>query len=148
MAQRIHGPGLTKCPELTFHDDRWWCGAVERARGPYLDDVKLQLSIGAGCCCGLNTDRQNIPKPTPKQPAVDWKRAFQHLSVILGKQWVSGDMIFLIAMDLQNECGDDAADEFLALVLDNGDMLMPKTTETDTGYYAHDILVNKTGRRQ
>lgn len=133
LALRLYGSGSRgeRCPSLVYHDDRWWCKVIEHARGPLHEQYVAELYIGAGCCCGLNTDRQNIPTPEmldnpPVQGdskrrgarrragvPVDWKKAFDTLSESIGRQWVSGDMLFLISKSLEAETRPEVVLAFL-----------------------------------
>ena len=42
----------------------------------------------------------------------DWESAFKHLSAILGKQFLSGDCLYLVAMALRHHLGDEPAHVF------------------------------------
>lgn len=49
------------CPELRWHDDRYWCGLVEAADGQYRRDLMKDLAMGAGCPSTLfNTVRDTM----------------------------------------------------------------------------------------
>ena len=114
LALRLFG-GVERCPLLNYHDGRWWCGAVENARGPLREDYIKELDIGGGCCSNLNTDRQNIPHPihvVGLPDTVDWRRAFQGLCAALCKQMVSSDLIFNLSFALVDVAGFEAAEWF------------------------------------
>ena len=127
LAYRIHGGGLTRCPELTYHDGRWWCSAVERAVGPLADEYREGLYIGAGCCSALNSDRLKIP--TPEQVGwgkgekvadqTNWKGAFQSLCTIMGNEFLNPDLLTLMAVQLQRRSGPRVAKEFVHWVKEN-----------------------------
>ena len=48
------------------------------------------------------------PRSGDCKEEVDWKKAFQVLSASLSKQFVSGSVIYFIAMDVRNHVGEDA----------------------------------------
>lgn len=43
---------------------------------------------------------------------MDWKRNFRALSAILGSQFVGGDMLWLVAKELEHRLGEEVAHEF------------------------------------
>lgn len=50
------------CPELTYKDGRHWCGAILRMETESAKSLlKARLSVGAGCCAGLNSWRREKP---------------------------------------------------------------------------------------
>ena len=134
-AVRIYGNGIntTGCPALFHRDKRWWCKIVDHARGPLREQFVAELAIGAGCCSGLNTDRNRIPtpegvarrnsgkprirkaKPNPSTE-VDWQKAFKFLSASLGGHMVSGDLIYLIARSMEKAHGPRVTLEFLTVI--------------------------------
>jgi len=116
-AVRIHGP-VERCPELNYHDGRWWCGLIERAKGALRDRYVEDMAIGAGCCSSLfNQDRETIPTPDEcgwdeKPDPINWKRAFQQLCSGLGHTRMDGDKIDLLARWLEQQMGSKVAIEF------------------------------------
>ena len=57
---RVHGPIPGPCPSLTFDGERHWCGEVQQAPSSQKAALIDELSIGAGCCSALNSDRQTM----------------------------------------------------------------------------------------
>lgn len=56
-----------RCLALKWDGSRYWC---ELCRDPEKgEDRRKGLAIGDGCCCPLNSDRQNIPPPPPPEPS-------------------------------------------------------------------------------
>ena len=53
---RVHGP-VAPCPSLVFKDERYWCGEILKADGAEEQALMDDLSVGAGCCANLNSDR-------------------------------------------------------------------------------------------
>ena len=57
LGAQKHGPG-PDCPELVWNGERWRCQLIldneELKTNP---TINFDLAIGAGCCCGLNTER-------------------------------------------------------------------------------------------
>jgi len=49
-----------ECLELVYKDGRYWCGLVLNPPDHDADWWKNQLHVGAGCCCGLNSDRARL----------------------------------------------------------------------------------------
>jgi len=131
LAQRIYGGVLEKCPELVYRDGRWWCRAVENARGPLKRDYEEGVAIGGGCSSSLfNQDRKRIP--TPEEVAkrereargevepLDYHRMFQHVCRMLGDGFmVSGDALSLIAIHLDRTLGRREAEAFICAVREN-----------------------------
>jgi|10_taG_2_1085330.scaffolds.fasta_scaffold89448_1 hypothetical protein len=39
----------------------------------------------------------------------DWEHAYKHLSALLGRQFIGGDCLVLIAMDIRHNLGDEEA---------------------------------------
>jgi len=48
----VHGPGA-ECPSLVWKEGRYWCGEILKAEGEAREDLRRQLSVGAGCCMPL-----------------------------------------------------------------------------------------------
>jgi len=147
IAQRIHGSGITECPELQWNGSRWICGAVHRARGPLADQYRRELAIGAGCCCGLNDYRQRGYPPTPEElaPVVGFDpipRWVQFFIGQLGRNMVSPDVIYLILLSLRKRIADEEGDERANFVVReivrcfNG-----QRSEFDTGFIGDDVSV-------
>ena len=55
-SQRVYGI-VARCPALFYQGGRYWCRLCYETR------YREELAIGAGCCCGLNSWRDNIPPP-------------------------------------------------------------------------------------
>lgn len=50
IAQFVHGEDHpAPCPEMTFHDGRFWCGIIEKTDGAMRDFMVAYLGIGKGC---------------------------------------------------------------------------------------------------
>lgn len=132
MAVRIHGP-IEKCPELVYYDGRWWCRAIENARGPLADQYRQAVAIGGGCSSTLcNQDRVKIPTPEDiaqrerearggAEP-IDYRRLFHHVCRSLGQPFMmSGDGLYVIARQIQKDIGQREARAFLYAVRENRD---------------------------
>lgn len=50
----------TPCRGLVWDEKvgRYWCSLIREAKDA--EELKVELSIGAGCCCSLNTDRAMV----------------------------------------------------------------------------------------
>ena len=57
---RVNGSISGPCPSLVFDGERHWCGEVQKAEGSQKEALIEDLSIGAGCCSSLNSDRQEM----------------------------------------------------------------------------------------
>ena len=123
MIQRIHGHSLDKCPELVYHDGRWWCRAIEKATGPLASEYRSAVAIGGGCSSSLfNSDREKIPTPAEVEardtqdpfapPPVDYKGVFQFVASSMSRLFMSGDCAALLMIQLRNKYGPDVALEF------------------------------------
>ena len=120
LAFKLHGDGITRCPDLEYNDGVWRCGAVMRAEGPLEDQYREILHIGAGCCANINSDRQKIPTPAQVgwgdehkvSDQTDWKVAFQALAMSVGDQFVRPEFITLVSKSLQQHSGEAISKEF------------------------------------
>ena len=134
MAVRIYGRSLTgPCPELVYHDDRWWCRAIENARGPLRDHYEQDVAIGGGCSSSMfNQDREHIPTPFEIEKRaelsgqvegpLDYKRAFEIVcKQISGQFMLSGDGLWLVMHELETKMGKRARNAFVRAVRENRD---------------------------
>jgi hypothetical protein len=48
----------TRCPGLVWKETRYICQIIEDR--PEDDSLRIELAVGEGCCCGLNTWRRNV----------------------------------------------------------------------------------------
>jgi len=83
------------CPALIWDETnrRYWCKACKVA-GELGARYRAELYIGEGCCCGLNSDRKNIPSPA--KPVKNYSKEVQVLLKHLGGEWISGDALWLV----------------------------------------------------
>lgn len=119
-----------RCRKLRYDRTKgiWRCAVVELFPHYGTPD---NLAVGEGCCCALNSDRQRIPSPeecdwptgagyaTPALseavvftdvPRVDWRAAFKCLAERLGREFISSDVIYLVAMELESQGHPEAAE--------------------------------------
>ena len=66
------------------------------------------------------------PGPGDCKEEVDWKKAFQILSASLSRQFVSGSVIYLIAMDVKKQAGEEALSVMAEAVCLNRDRSVHK----------------------
>ncbi len=59
-----------------------------------------------------------------RRPEQDWKYNYRVLSAILGRQFVGGDMLRLLAIDIKRTLGEEAADEFMIHIASNRQSFM------------------------
>jgi len=61
LGQMWYGSEPTeRCPGLVWKKSRYVCKLIEEH--PNDDSLKKELSVGEGCCCGLNSWRRNVKK--------------------------------------------------------------------------------------
>ena len=92
------------CPSLYWNETRkrHLCRAVE---GDLIITNGEELDIGAGCCSPLNSWRNEVKNRIPERMAstafgemrdkIPFDKYFQEFVFILGKQWLSGDVVAL-----------------------------------------------------
>lgn len=112
-AVRLHGNGLNGCPELKWDGHRYWCNLC-RLPGKVGADYRRELAVGAGCCCGLNSDRWNIPPPQTEIPSQS-----PELFIVLralGCNFLSHDCLWLIFRQAEMELGRPGFAEYCMAV--------------------------------
>jgi len=73
LAYSKHGP-KPPCPELRYHDDRYWCGILEDAPKAAKIQYMESLAIGAGCSSSMcNTVRDLQIAKMKKKETTDGK---------------------------------------------------------------------------
>lgn len=107
LAFRVYG-NVTKCPSLIWDKEakRYWCKIIlDPIIGPKNMD---ELYIGAGCCCGLNTDRDNILPPEETATIASYQMAKETKILIakLANQMISGDILWLTFNSVAHELND------------------------------------------
>ena len=68
-------------------------------------------SAGAAAC---HSGTESASGSWSSVPETDWKRAFQTLSRLLGREMISSDVFYLVGSALATECGSEAAKELLS----------------------------------
>ena len=114
VSLRVHGP-VTACPSLVYRDERYFCGLCELP-GALGERYREELYVGAGCCCGLNTDRQSIPRPTEPLPKRIMDRQMRVFLHHLCRSFVSGDMLWLTINSASSELGKGWMEEALRVI--------------------------------
>jgi len=62
-----HGATGGRCKFLAYHDERWWCGLLDKMpEGPEKERTKHEMVIGAGCSSTLFNEWRDKP-PTPEE---------------------------------------------------------------------------------
>lgn len=97
---------------MSASDNASRADVVEHREGLLIDDVqsaegRIVPSNGSG----------GPPRPPrdgdgDRRPDKDWRYNFRALSAILGGQFVSGDLLYLVASELEHQIGTEAANEF------------------------------------
>ena len=119
VALRVHGNGITQCPELRWNNDRYTC-RLATLPGSLGDRYREELAIGAGCCCGLNDWRKDVKQrdlndanparhTAPSGPSIP--PMMQSFLAILGRQFISGDAIALICRGWKGQLIKDGMSE-------------------------------------
>lgn len=106
LALRIFG-NVTECPMLIWDENahRYWCDACRKG-GEVGARNRVELYIGEGCCCGLNSDRNNI-RPPEKATSNILSREAQILLAAIGREWISGDEIYFILERCKEKLGEE-----------------------------------------
>ena len=106
-SRRLYG-NAEVCPQLHWSDtdERYYCGLMTIG-GALGADYRKELHAGAGCCCGLNSWRQDVKKRTrgvreyrfPQIPSM-----FQAFLRAYGKEpFIGGDTTQLLLSSYRNE---------------------------------------------
>lgn len=103
-ARRLY-PGVTECPQLTWVDDsgRYICNLMTLPE-PLGGDYRKQLYAGEGCCCSLNSWRQNVRRRIPEMTRTSMNPLPELMQLFIGslsKQMISTDVMALTLGSLQ-----------------------------------------------
>ena len=62
-ALRLYGGGVKKCPQLIWNEEnkRYFCGLMILP-GTLGENYRKELYAGAGCCCNMNSWRQDVKR--------------------------------------------------------------------------------------
>lgn len=103
IAARIYG-AVTECPALRWNGSRYVCQLVSLP-SPMGGGYAKELSIGEGCCCGLNSWRQEAPRPRKREAeeCVEIDPVFQIFLHCLGREMIGGDVLFLVLRGMTRE---------------------------------------------
>ena len=97
-AVRIYG-NVTKCPALRYDGARYFCSLMELP-GKLGTAYRKELGAYTGCCCGLNSDRQNIPSPEIEvKPSYRLSKDLQVFITALSHNYISGDAMYLACLE-------------------------------------------------
>ena len=101
VARRIYPSLKTDCPKLKWDGSRYICHIYDRAIGPFKENIRDELSIGMGCCCNLNTWRQEIiprrPKDSQEQlQKIELDPIFKKFLRAMSREMISFDKMILI----------------------------------------------------
>lgn len=120
VATRIWGKGLEKCPVLIWDGKRYWCDLC-RKPGQIGIEYRQELAAGEGCCCGLNTDRQNIPPPENEIQLYHLQPETAILIRCIAHQFCSPDVMYLALIEAERhyKLGPEFKKAALAILRDN-----------------------------
>lgn len=111
VAVRLHGP-VSKCPSLVWNGKRHICKLME-IPGTLGENYRKELHTGAGCSSNLNSWRreplQDRTGSKEDEPVVS--RTMQIFLACLGRQWISGDVIYFALRDFERRMIDHGMDE-------------------------------------
>ena len=123
IARRVFGP-VTECPALVWSEtkERWFCDLCLKP-GEIGARYREELYVGAGCCCSLNSDRQNIPRPKDKTPANPISRDCQILLRQFGKNamFINSDLLAMVLLGAAKELGEEWKKAAVKALLENRD---------------------------
>ena len=111
-ASRRLYPNATVCPELIWASDRYECGLM-KIPGLIGESYRKELYAGEGCCCGMNSWRQDIKKRIPEMDRSSLNplpKLLQMFVVALSKEFISSDTIFLTLLDFQTQMENEKYD--------------------------------------
>lgn len=105
-ARRLYG-NIRECPQLLWDEDksRYMCGLM-MIGGPVGESYRKELYAGAGCCCGLNSWRQDVRKRTGVEASSNLNPLpvlMQKFIACLAKEWISSDQVALLLNRLASE---------------------------------------------
>lgn len=101
LARRLYPTLKTECPELIWNGSRYICRAFDKAYGSLKENIRNNLAIGAGCCCGLNSWRKEViprrPKDNPEQfQKIEIDPLFKTFLRAMSREMMGGDLMVLI----------------------------------------------------
>ena len=89
---------------MSFSDGKTGVVKVDGDRGGMLEhDVQRGQAVTRSAEESVRTD-DGASHGDP-----DWEQAYKHLSALLGRQFIGGDCLVLIAMDIRHNLGDEEA---------------------------------------
>lgn len=105
VARRIYG-NVKECPDLIWNGDRYICRLMTLS-GELGIKYRSELYAGEGCCCGLNSWRNDVkprrdrdfPQPVKYKLDVPFAAFLRALS----REFISRDVIYLSVMRMKNE---------------------------------------------
>jgi len=102
-AVRLYGSNITECPQLKWDENmsRYFCGLMT-IPGPIGDEYRKELYAGEGCCCSLNSWRNDVQRRTgvPNEFA-PLPSLMQKFIACMAKEFISSDAV---AMMLSRLC--------------------------------------------
>ena len=110
LSRRIYDGASTSCPALIWNkkEQRYYCDLV--LSGPRKEEYSRELYIAEGCCCGLNSWRNDIQprrdkdfeKPIEFKP-LQLEKIFVEFLNSLAKQFISGDVFYLTLFGMKEK---------------------------------------------
>jgi len=105
VSRRLY-PGATVCPQLIWSDkkERYICGlmSIKTSLG---EEYKKELHAGTGCCCSLNSWRNDVKKRVSIEATYvnPIPTVMQMFLKALTCQFISWDVIFLTLNHMKND---------------------------------------------
>jgi len=137
-ASRRLYPNATVCPELIWVDNRYECGLM-KLPGLVGEAYRKELYAGEGCCCGLNSWRQDIKKRIPEMDRSSLNPLPKLLQIFisaLSKQFVSTDSIYLTLLDFKTQMENEkyAPDEINSIMKSIGHLFDDSRSSMTKGF--------------
>ena len=118
LARRLNPSITSECTFLKWDDEksRYVCGAYTNAKFTLQTQIKNELFIGEGCCCGLNTWRFDVKPRREKDNPVQLKRIeldpiFKMFLRTLSREFISKDSIYLMVLGTKGRLIDSGKTE-------------------------------------
>jgi len=102
---------ICKALNWSEEENRYFCKLMQ-IPGKMGTSYREELYVGAGCCCGLNSWRQDIKNRTViKEENKNLDPLFQKFLHCLGREFISGDIMYLALSTLEDELIKDGMEK-------------------------------------
>ena len=115
-------PGTKQCPQLLWLDGRYECGLM-KISDPIGAEYRRELYAGSGCCCGMNSWRQDVKQRFPELNYSNLNplpKLMQMFIISLAGEFISSDSIYLALSSMKGQMEkDDYAPEEIESIMQN-----------------------------